>query len=70
MRTALTIVLITLAAACGGTDDDPETATTASPPGIEDVGIDAELIGNDPNAPCAGECPDGSWCSYGRCVMP
>jgi len=70
MRTALTIVLALLGtAACGGTDVDP-TATVASPPANVDGGVDAELISDDPNAPCAGECPDGSWCSYGRCVMP
>jgi hypothetical protein len=73
MRTALTFVLIAIATACGGDgvagDEDP-TATTSSPPTIVDSGFDGNPANDDPNAPCPAECPSGSWCSFGRCVMP
>ena len=64
MRFALILAVSALAAACG---DDTTGPSAAQPPGNSDGGIEQT---DDPNAPCERECPEGSWCSYGRCVMP
>jgi len=71
MRTALILAAAVIAAACSDdTTDAPENNvdTTAQPPAPPSDAGSIELI-DDPNAPCERPCPDGSWCSYGRCVI-
>ena len=62
MRTALILAVAVAAVACGG-----EAGTTYETAGGPPAGTIPPI--DDPNAPCEQECPEGSWCSYGRCVM-
>jgi hypothetical protein len=64
MRTALIFAVALAAVACGS---ETGTTTFETPADGPPTGTIPPI--DDPNAPCEQPCPEGAWCSYGRCVM-